>query len=278
MYARDRTKGDQMKNINCALIGDPVKHSLTPIIIKELAEYFNIQINYDLVAADNSISEDALIKTLMEYDAVNVTYPLKYRIADIITTELTSVNLAIKEPLDNEYGFNHDGLAFWDSVRHLEFESILLVGSGITAQRIIDAANLDEMVVGVLARHPDKLKEYCDLNLYQNPSDIDINYDVIVNCTSVVDELPFGNEILKVMDGVNTCIDLNYSKETEFIKSYKQYYQKIHGNQAGAKVMDGIPMVIENALRTFRILTRNKYSMCTMRSAYNDLNLQRYAK
>lgn len=249
-----------------AVIGDPVHHSLSPIIHNNFFNKRNMDSIYIslLVKKDNLENEVELLKNNLK--GFNVTIPHKETIIpyldeiDPLALEYGAVN-TVKVIEGKLIGYNTDGWGFMKSLDSINVslrnKDVLLLGSGgagrVAAFEILRAGgNLT-----IATRNIDKAKDLKDdlLKLYDtsiNTNQIEgINqtFDIIVNSTPIgmypnIDEAPVDEKVLQESELV---YDMTYNPyETKFLSL---------GKKVGAKTINGLPMLLYQGLRSMEIWT-----------------------
>lgn len=252
-----------------SLIGEPIKHSLSPIIHNN---FFNIR-NMDslyislLVTKDNLKNELELLRN--NFSGFNVTIPHKESIipyldeVDSLALDYGAVN-TVKVINGNLIGYNTDGFGFLKSLDSinvsLKDKEVLLLGSGgagrVAAFEILKSGGK----LTIATRNIDKAKELKADLLKSYKSNIGIiqieeingSFDIIINSTPVgmypnIDECPV-NE--KVLQGAELIYDMIYNPyETKLLSL---------GKQSGAKIINGLPMLVYQGLKSMEIWTGEK--------------------
>ena len=263
-----------------AVIGDPISHSKSPQLHNEFGNEFKFKLSYDKFHTHSSELE-ARIDSLIElgYRGFNVTLPLKeamYRIGTLRGYDLSersiraqSVNTVSIEK-DKIFLDNTDGNGFIKSMNclndfNLHKKNLLIIGAGGATKGILGP---------ILDLHPDNvtisnrsfekialLREQFssplltfnllnDLNSDSNLNDHEntVSFDVIINATSSSVSMEDSLINPKYFRNVHLVVDLFYAKKlTNFLKVAKE---------CGCNnVIDGFPMLVEQAAESFHIWT-----------------------
>ena len=258
---------------NYFVIGDPIEHSLSPLIFNYLFDYFKINATYE----KKLIKSDTELKNFMSsscVDGFNITSPYKKTIFnlldkhDLSALEYSSVN-CIKKDKSNFIGFNTDGYGFLKMIKkqkiNLHNKNILILGYGGSAKTISNLiSSTFNSNLFIYGRNDDKINFFIDAIRSPNQTiyhyqKINDNIDIIINClpgqidrNSINSTLNYLNYI--PINDENIFIDLNYN-ETLLNKEI------INLKQIAGFVL-GIDMLIFQALKTFEIWFGIKPNNC----------------
>ena len=263
-----------------AVIGDPISHSKSPQLHHEFANEFKLKLSYEKFRTHSSELEsriDSLIE--LGYRGFNVTLPLKeamYKIGTLRGYDLSersiraqSVNtVSIKK--EKIFLDNTDGTGFIKSMNYphdcnLHKKNLLIIGAGGATKGIlgpildvhpasITISNRSYEKIALLREQFNSpllsfnllndLNSDSTLNDYENTG----SFDIIINATSssVSKEDFLINP--KYFRNAQLIVDLFYAKKlTSFLKAAKEY--------GCINVMDGFPMLVEQAAESFYIWT-----------------------
>lgn len=249
-----------------ALIGTPVRHSLSPLMHNASLSHEGINACYlafDVAIENLPIVASALTK--MGIVGYNVTMPCKSAIlhhldhASDAALLIGAVNTVVVR--DGEtHGYNTDGCGFWENCRSNGFDvsgkCVTVLGSGGAGRAIAVQAALDGATRVVLANRPGARLEsarqlasrargetgcdFCPCALSDEPffrDSLRIS-DIVVNATSV-GMGPTGDEVPVPLDWIAphaTIADVVYEPaETAFI---------VQGRQGGHDVIGGLGMLL----------------------------------
>lgn len=248
------------------VLGNPIDHSLSPLIHRMFAQQTKIEITYDkkLVAINQF---DREIDSLVEkgFRGFNVTVPFKedafakVNMANDCASAAQAVN-TIKVTGDSDlYGFNTDGVGLIrDLVDRmgltLSDSRILVIGAGGAAKGVVAALlghGPDSIVVA--NRTMEKAKKLVTQFKEINPDAVikcleldklDDGFDLIINSTSI----GLAGEFNLLDDHVvkkKFCYDLAYGASARFASWAR--------NVGALKVADGLGMLVEQAAESFFI-------------------------
>ena len=271
----------------CGVIGDPIEHSLSPIMHN--AAFNSLKLDYAFLAfkvksaeVGNAISGMRALGIV----GLNVTMPHKKSvISHLDEIDQTAKFLNAVNTIHNKngklFGFNTDGIgalkALKENGANPAGKKVLLLGSGGAARAIAYALakEADELVV--LNRTVEQAKELASLlNRTVNkkvvadsltPSAIQENLrdcDILINATSVGMK-PNANQSVIAPEWLKpnlAVMDIVYNPiETKLAKDAKS---------AGAKVVSGVEMLIYQGAASFEIWTGKSAPVEVMRKAALD--------
>lgn len=227
------------KYYKCALLGDDIATSKSPLLMCMLAQSANVNMSYNLLPQSSDTPDSQLINIVKQYDGVNVTMPFKQRMAVALGAKCPSVNTIGKgiEPCTTDgYGLIK---ALEDNCIDVCDKNILVVGAGGTAVVAVQQLLNKGARVNIINRTISKAKQL---------------------------ELQFGIDYkLSHFDGVVSCIpvceyerQILLSDEVQFVFSvnYKQRSILLDRAQAmGIQTVDGLPMLYWQAVASFELWT-----------------------
>lgn len=249
-----------------AVIGDPIHHSLSPIIHNAFFNKRNIDSIYIslLVERDNLKNEIRFLKNNLK--GFNVTIPHKETIiqyldeVDPLALQYGAVN-TVKVVDGKLIGYNTDGLGFIKGLQSinvsLENKNILLLGSGGAGRMAAFEILKSGGSLTIATRNLHKAKDLkLDLLKFYNSKikiiqidKINSSFDIIVNSTPVgmypnIDTSPIDETILQDSE---LLYDMTYNPyETKFLSL---------GKKVGAKTINGLPMLLYQGLQSMKIWT-----------------------
>jgi shikimate dehydrogenase len=241
------------------VIGNPIKHSLSP----KLHNYWIKSNNIDAIYEKKKLDEDELGDAVLQIkqkkiEGINVTVPFKKTIIPFLN-ELTaeaestqSVNtLYLKD--NKVIGHNTDIVGFETSIKKSKFnifnKEVLILGAGGVVPSIIFA--LKKMKVSKI-KISNRTKDKAE-NLKKLFKDIEIiewgeipNFDVIINATSIgLKKDDYINLDFTLISKNSFFYDVIYNpRETNFLKT---------GKSLGGTTLNGKLMFIYQALSSFNI-------------------------
>jgi len=271
-YGKLRISG---KTKICALIGDPVEHSLSPHIHN--AAFKHLKLNFVYIAfkvSRENVKEALLGVRALGIKGLNVTMPLKTSVIpylDKLDSNAEKIG-AVNTILNHEgtlIGYNTDGLGALHALRargqNPSGKNILILGAGGAARAVAFALCEEACTLTILNRTFRKAKKLAE-ELGEKfgkkvkhgrlaPQDLKTNVkeaDILINATSV-GMIPYENETpvdTKLLHSNLTVFDLVYNpQETRLLREAKA---------AGARTIDGLSMLIHQGAISFEIWTGRK--------------------
>ncbi len=268
----------------CGVIGDPIEHTLSPIIHN--AAFEALKINYVFLAFRVKSAEvENAVKGMraLSIHGLNVTMPHKNAVikfldeVDPTGKAIGSVNTILNKD-GRLLGFNTDGVGALTALEQngveLKGKKVLLLGAGGAAKAIAYTLSQDADELVILNRTPEPASELAGLlkqkfnkkisadKLSPNAVKDNLgNSEVLINATSIgmkpnADQTPVAPEWLRpdlaVMDIVYNPIETKLAKDAK---------------AAGAKVVGGVEMLISQGAVSFEIFTACKAPVAVMRKA-----------
>jgi len=266
------------------LIGNPVSHSLSPIMHNAAIKYLGLDLIYFSIPC-NEKDFEIVIKSLSKINCkgINITIPFKEKVLNYcskispLAKQIKAVNTLKPNGKGEWHGINTDveGLIYPLENLNLDNKQAIVLGSGGAARSAIQGLiNLKMSKIIVISRNQTSLNsllnDFKNLHLVkglspQNPNIPNLinSADLIVNTTpvgminhaSTKTSLPFGDNFWKSLNNKTVIYDLIYNpQETPLLNlSRKKGCQTINGMKMlvaqGAKSLsywtDGLKIPIE---------------------------------
>ena len=254
-----------------AVVGNPIKHSLSPQIHHLFAQQTGQDLEYRALLLDTDLFEKQL-QTLIQagYSGVNVTVPFKekaWALADRLSPrarDAEAVNTLIFQDDGLIAGDNTDGIGMTrDMINNhhilIKHRRILILGAGGAARgvlgpllaqspELISIANRTvQRAIDLVEQFSDPTKHDTELEALAYQDLEHQRYDLIINATSA----GLHNEVPPIPDsilGVNTiCYDMMYNVEqpTAFVQWAR--------DRGALREFDGLGMLVEQAAEAFFI-------------------------
>jgi shikimate dehydrogenase len=268
----------------CGVIGDPIEHTLSPIIHN--AAFNALKLDYTFLAFKvKPVEVENAVNAMraLNLRGLNVTMPHKSTVmnfldrTDLSAQIVNSVNTILNKE-SKLFGFNTDGVGALKALRENGVEpkgrKVLLLGAGGAARAIAYtmAKEADELAVlnrtvkqaQALAKLLEKAANKKIVAGSLSPTEIQHNLqdsDILINATSIgmkpkADESLVAPKLLRsnlaVMDIVYNPIETKLAKEAK---------------AAGAKVVSGVEMLIYQGAASFELWTGKSAPVEVMRQA-----------
>jgi shikimate dehydrogenase len=254
------------------LIGDPVEHSLSPLMHNASFEHLNL----DYIYVPYHVKKDALNSAIsgaksLNIKGLNVTIPHKTEVMQYMdsidkSAELIGAVNTIKFDGDHAKGYNTDGIGAVKAIEEVSSvinKKIIILGAGgaaraISFQILLDGAESVVIANRTLEKAVQLQKDLVE-KLNANVKSIDLggelknellDADILINTTPIgtypnVDQEPLikaelMHESLIVKDCVYNPLKTGLIKEAE---------------KCGAKTISGLKMLIYQGMESFRIWT-----------------------
>jgi len=263
-----------------AVIGDPISHSKSPQLHNEFGNEFKFKLSYDKIHTPLSELETQIDRIIeLGYRGFNVTLPLKeamYKIGTLRGYDLSERSMRAQSvntvSIENEKIFldNTDGNGFIKSMNclnafNLHKKNLLIIGAGGATKGILGPIlDVHPESITILNRSFERIallrvqfnsslltfkllnemNSNSKLNDYENA----VSFDVIINATSSSVSMEDSLINPKYFKNAQLVIDLFYAKKlTNFLRAAKE---------GGCNnVMDGFPMLVEQAAESFYVWT-----------------------
>ncbi len=251
----------QQKNKLFAIFGNPVTHSLSPLMHNYALEGLGINgcyTRYQLI--DPKALKEKFLQ--LNLDAINITVPHKeaaYQACDEIrgiAKEIGAINTIVKEN-DKLIGYNTDAPGFFKCATSLgKIENILILGAGGTAKALAAIFRDKKISVTILNRSASRLKYFKQKNYScYTWEDFETNtFDLVVNTTSagLQDEyLPVDEKLLNdILNHAKYAIDVIYNKNTPFLQMAKEH---------DLPIKDGSDMLLFQGVYAFELFFNKRY-------------------
>jgi len=245
-----------------AIIGNPISHSLSPVLHNYWFEKYNIKANYASLDSDEKDIETVVKKIRnKELNGINVTLPYKQKIIQFVdqlvndakttnsvnTIYLNDDNIIIGENTD-VFGFQ---AAYLKRINNIKNKKALVIGAGGVSPSIVLSLQKSKINnISIINRTLDKSfflkKKFNFLNIleWKSLKEEIKNFDIIINATSL--GLKKGDDFAFNFDNIKSdliYIDTIYNPiETKTLKFLKD--KKI-------KTFNGLDMLIYQGQKSF---------------------------
>ncbi len=267
------------------VIGNPVKHSLSPVILN--AAFREAKINWVYTAFETP--EEKLADAIggiraLGIAGLSVTMPHKARVCSLLdeisdsAQSLGAVNCIVNDA-GNLKGHNTDGDGFLDAVKHdagldVAGKKILVIGSGGSARSIIySLGKAEAREIAVINRTKNKALDALELagsvGRYVEENEISkvvSEADLVINATPVGMSDTEGTSSFPLEPNLLTkgqlAVDLIYHPiSTPWMEALRDREVEVHG---------GLSMLIFQAAKAFKLWTGKDAPVEAMRKAALD--------
>lgn len=242
-----------------AVIGNPIAHSLSPIIHQHFAEQFGIELSYKKIEGSLPNFEAQVLDFFASGGkGLNVTLPFKERAFAMVAWRTPRCERAhaantLWSSANELYADNTDGIGLIrDLANYLDLtgKKVLLIGAGGAARGIImplfDAKIAELRIVNRTVEKAKQLSMEFPCLKTCSFDELKDSYDVIINATSA--SLTSDNLMLSptLLHHETLCYDLAYNREkpTPFVA---------WARAQAVTAVDGLGMLVEQAAEAFFI-------------------------
>lgn len=262
------------------VVGKPVKHSLSPKIHNYLSKKLGLDYVYVAFEPDDISSVLKAVKDL-GIRGINITAPYKYDAYNLVDVKSDSAiaSGSVNTVVNNNgvlTGYSTDGEGLHHAMATenicIENKNVILLGAGGAAEPVcVMLHKYGATKVSILNRTTEKAQKLADnLNARLN-TDIFSVYkkgdvcEMIINTTSVgmgTDENCLS--MPELLENAETAIDIIYHpRETAFLRM---------SHNAGLKTMNGLGMLVSQAVLAFEYFTGVKVSYELYQEVLNYIN------
>ncbi len=255
------------------VIGDPIEHSLSPVMHNEALAHLNL----DYVYVAFPIKPSHLATALAGFEAIdlvgfNITIPHKQAIMPLLSEinpvaqMVGAVNTVWRSP-SGWQGTNTDVLGFISPLKELNKDwhkiNPVILGNGGAARAVVTGCfQLGCGIIKIVGRNLSKLEQFKQswkdeklrnsivIHHVQELSELVGETELLVNTTPVgmyphVEETPVSEIVMKKLQPGAIAYDLIYTPNpTRFLKL---------AQQQGAIVIDGLPMLVNQGAAALEI-------------------------
>jgi 3-dehydroquinate dehydratase/shikimate dehydrogenase len=238
--------------------GDPVAHSLSPIIMNTALRRENVNAVYLALHAKTLKDLLACVREIPIH-GLSITMPYKEAIlehldnTDSHTSKIGACNTVVRAQDGKLYGFNTDTAGVVRPLEQrlaLEGARVLVLGAGGAARAAVFGLKERGSEVFILNRSAapaQKLARQAKARTLKRPDLKKLTFDVIVNATPVGMANPRETPLNEIEIHAKYVFDMVYDpSETRFLKAAKD---------RGAQIIPGIEMFVHQAARQFEIWT-----------------------
>ena len=252
--------------IKAAVLGSPISHSLSPLLHHRAYELLKIDGEYSAIDTPEDNLMDFLSNSLTQlWAGFNLTMPLKERVFDSalvhfdeLSTRIRSANTLIRSK-DGYEATSTDATAFDRFLANFPVDRVALIGGGGTARAAVSALASRSRSIDLILRTPSRSDP---IKAIAPSVEIDVldmttplkEYDLIINTTPVGVADIFAQR-LDSADGLY-FESLYNPLPTELSFAW---------NELGGKSMNGIDLLVEQALDAIHLMTKVDFDYSVMR-------------
>jgi len=259
-----------------ALIGNPISHSLSPIIQNAALQYLGLDLIYIAIPCKN---EDIkiVLNSLKKINCVglNITIPFKEKVFDLcnevspIANQLKAIN-TLKLNSEREWSATNtdvEGFIYPLKKLNLSKKQSIVLGSGGAARSVIQGLiNLNFAKISVISRNKSSIDELTKnfknqikiqslLNSDNQAQNLIEEADLIVNTTPVgmktaknkMNVLPYGESFWRSLNSKTIVYDLIYNPAPTHLLKFSA--------NKGCMTIDGLQMLIAQGMKSLSYWT-----------------------
>lgn len=238
-----------------AVVGNPVAHSLSPLIWQTFAKDCNVNLEYNKIYSEIDCFEQTITDFFNAGGlALNVTAPFKSRAFSYANhhSMRTSGSLTANLLLNKDgkiYADNTDGIGLLDDLIYrgaqLRGKNILIIGNGSVIHSVLSELVAQYPVrIDLLMRNWDNLSAFEQRSSLVGKYDENISYDLIINTTPNVATNELFNQV-RIISADAIAYDMIYTaKQTMFLAAMEQLNSHV-------QQFNGIGMLIQQAKVAF---------------------------
>lgn len=256
------------------VLGDPVSHSLSPLMHNTAFEHIGYNGVYLAFGVKDLASALAGIRAL-GIRGVSVTIPHKINVMNFLdeidgqARQIGAVNTIVNHD-GHLYGYNSDCLGAINALKEkteIQGKKVVIAGAGGAARAIgfgILAEGGDLVILNQIVEEGENLAKDLGVMYYPLSEYAKHECDILINATPLgmtpnVDDMPVGPEYL---DPEMTVMDIVYNPlKTKLLRE---------AETAGCKTVDGVSMFVYQGVSQFESWTGEKAPVALMRKVVLD--------
>ena len=260
--------------IRAAVLGSPISHSLSPLIHQTAYNLLGIEAHYEAIELTLDNSREFFVKALAsDWNGFSLTMPLKESIfetpdlfdIDPIAERMKSANTLLRRR-DSFFATSTDRTGFIRLFQDLPINSALIIGGGGTARAALGA--LDGLVEDIhfMLRSPERsvsllpIASHSRLEFF-GMDHVFADYDIVISTTPAEASDPLvkstAHRDATFRPDQIVCDVLYKPYPTALLRSARQ---------AGARTLDGIDVLVEQALDQISLFSGLEFDYDPMRS------------
>ncbi|OQX72913.1 MAG: shikimate dehydrogenase [Campylobacteraceae bacterium 4484_4] len=240
------------------IFGDPVEHSISPIMHTYAIEGLGLNATY----TKTRLKDPTRLKPMFleRFDGANVTVPHKeaaFLQCDLIrgiAKEIGAVNTLVKKE-GKMIGYNTDAEGFYRSIEPFgEISCAMILGAGGSARAIAYILRQKGIEVTILNRTASRLEAFKAFKTMTWERYSSGSYDLLINTTSAglsEEILPAPEAIMKdLFSHTKYAVDIIYNKLTPFLQMAEAYH---------VPAKDGADMLLYQGVLAFNLFYDNRF-------------------
>lgn len=276
-------ESEKVRSPHYVLFGNPVEHSLSPLMHNTALTYYGLEARY--YAVELQVNEFSRLASYLNKDmfrGANITLPYKQMIADYLDSvepmaeSIGAVNTVVKKG-GRLKGFNTDAYGFLaplqDYIDDLKKDQAVIFGTGGASRAVVSAlTELGMNRLYLVSRRPEQIQAYNDS-------------DNVVSVISYNEWTSYAGEAGLIVN--TTPLGMDPSTETSPVRdSEQQYlagricYDVVYNpirtkflalaEDAGATTIGGLEMLIYQGSRSFEFWTGRSFPIELIRNKLHD--------
>lgn len=212
-----------------AVVGNPIAHSLSPLIWQTFAKEVGVEIEYNKIHTEIDVFEDVIKKFFNDGGtSISITAPFKARAFAMANKHkkhtLGSQTANFLFMTDGQLtADNTDGVGLVDDFRYkcidLTSKNILIIGSGSVVHSVLSSLEENHPAkIDLLMRNWDNLAQFENRSPIVDKYSEDICYDVIINTTPSTLENELFAKVKLISDNAIAYDMIYTAKQTEFLR------------------------------------------------------------
>lgn len=269
----------------CGVIGDPIEHTLSPLIHNALAKAIHERAVYVPFHVTRENLKSAIDGAhALKIAGLNATMPHKQELfkyvvkVDPQAEQVGAINTLVYSE-EGYIGYNTDAEGLALSLKEQDIvwqgQKVAIIGSGGAAYAAYTALAKEASELHIINRTKSKaealkahMAKYFDVPtfVYEDNENLTLDVDIVVQTTGVgmgelKDKMPRCSKAL--LQSASTAVDIIYEpEETLFLKTAKE---------AGCKCVNGFGMLYYQAVIAFELMHHLKYDLKTALQIKGDI-------
>ena len=256
--------------IKAAVLGSPITHSLSPLLHKKAYELLNIEASYEAVEVTPQGAENFFRKALEDnWTGFSLTMPLKETVIDLgpefdfeidpVAQLMKSGNTMVRQG-DTFHISSTDRTGFMRIFEGVDCARTLIIGGGGTARAALSALDGRAENIDFLLRSPTRKEALGQIARHSTLGFFPMNHS-LAGYDLVVSTVPAG-----VTDALSETLASPIPTLCEVL--YNPFPTKLlaKAKVLGSSTIDGIDLLVEQALDQIAIFTARDFDYAIMRN------------